>query len=363
MLSNKIGSIALASVLLASTNLAAARAADAGPAQLVIFDNDWDTATSLVPILADPQIRLLGITTVTGDGWRDEETAHVLRFLEDVGRADIPVYNGAVFPLINTPARTSAWEQLYGKIPWKGAWNDRSMGPDFHPDQPFEIIPAYDGLPHLGPAAEGAADFMIQAVHAHPHQVTIIAAGPLTTIALAIRLDPDFASFTKQLVIMGGLVDTNLLQVTGSANFNSDFNFIFDPEAAHIALTSDWPHVVIVGDVSNSVIYDQSLFARMETRRTPAERYIADVSQVGLPLWDELAAAIVADPTLATSTLQARMDVDITDGVNYGHAHVWPESIAPHQGEALVTIVQDVDRKRFIDEYVAAAHGGWSLAK
>lgn len=350
---------AVAAALLASTVLAA----NAAAAQLVIFDNDWDTATSLVPILADPQIKLLGITTVTGDGWRDEETAHVLRFLEDVGKSSIPVYNGAVFPLINTAARTAAWEQLYGKIPWKGAWNDRSLGANFHPDEPFKIVPAYDGLPHTRPAAEGAADFMIEAVHAHPHQVTIIAAGPMTTIALAIRLDPDFASLAKQLVIMGGLIDTNLLQVTGSANFNSDFNFIFDPEAAHITLTADWAHVVIVGDVSNSVIYDQSVLDRLETKHTPAERYIARVSLVGLPLWDELAAAIVADPTLVTQTVGARMDVDIAEGVNYGHAHVWPESIAPHQGEAEVTIVQDVDRKRFIDLYVAAAQGDWSVAK
>jgi len=360
MFSDKLRYIVLASTLLAATTLSTANAA---AADLVIFDNDWDTATSLIPILANPDIKLLGITTVTGDGWRDEETAHVLRFLEDVGRADIPVYNGAVFPLINTAVRTAAWEQLYGKIPWKGAWNPRSMGANFHPDEPFKIIPPYDGLPHTRPASENAADFMIDAVHRYPHRVTIIAAGPLTTIALAIRLDPEFALLAKQLVIMGALVDTNLLQVTGSANFNSDFNFIFDPEAAHIALTGNWAHVVIMGDVTNSVIYDQSVFVRMEAKHTPAERYIARSSQIGLPLWDEMTAAIVADPTLVTQTLNTRMDVDIANSVNYGHAHVWPESIAPHQGEAEVTIVQAIDAKRFIDEYVAAAHGDWSTAK
>lgn len=332
-------------------------------AQLVIFDNDWDTATSLIPILADPNIKLLGITTVTGDGWRDEETLHVLRFLELVHRTEIPVYDGAVFPLINTAARTHAWEELYGTIPWKGAWNPVSMGAAFHPGDPYKIVPGIEGLPHTKPAAENAVDFMIQAVHAHPHQITIYAAGPLTDIALAIRLDPEFASLAKRLVIMGGMVDTNLLQVTGSANFNSDFNFIFDPEAAHITLTSAWPQVIIVGNVSNSVIFDKSVLARMETKHTPAESYVARNAYVGLPLWDEMAAAIVADPSLITSTLVARMDVDTAFSMNYGHAHVWPENIAPHQGETKVTIVQTVDAKRFVDDYIAAAQGDWSAER
>ena len=331
--------------------------------QLVIYDNDWDTAQSLVPLMADPHIRLLGLTVVTGDGWEAEESAHLRRFLELVGRTDVPVYDGAVFPLVNTVDRTLAWEKTYGVIPWKGAWNDNSFGPQFHAHDPYRIVDAPEGPPKLSAARETAVNFLIRAVHEHPHQVTIYAAGPLTNIALAIRIDPEFAALAKQLVIMGGMLDTNLLQVTGDANYNSDFNFIFDPEAAHITLTSDWAKVVIVGEVSNGVIFDKDALARMQAKRTAAVQYIEKNAMVGLPMWDELAAALIVDPTLVTKSVEARMDVDLNQGVNYGHAHVWPEKFAPHQGETKVTVVQAVDSKRFVDLYVKDAMADWPKGK
>src|SRR5277367_5854491 len=71
---------------------------------LVIYDNDWNVPGSyyeenaLMPLLTSPLVKVIGLTSVTGDCWRDEGTASVLRYLEVIGRPDIPVYNGAVFP-------------------------------------------------------------------------------------------------------------------------------------------------------------------------------------------------------------------------------------------------------------------------
>jgi inosine-uridine nucleoside N-ribohydrolase len=330
---------------------------------LVIEDNDFlgpggSDIQSILPLVTSPAIRVLGFTVVSGDGWCDEEAAYLLRFLEVAHRTALPVYKGAVFPLINTRARMRAWEQAYGRIPWKGAWNEPGPNPEpgqvFHPDDPWEIPHNPDGDPVTQPAEGGAVAFLIAQVHRYPHQVTILAAGPLTNLALAIRLDPAFAGLAKELVFMGGMLDNNVGQVTDDADNYTDFNFIFDPEAAHIVLTAPWAKIISLGSVTNETKMTAALTARMASVKTPITSYLAKYAS-HLPLWDEMAAAVVVDPTLVTRQVDALMDVDIDHGMHYGQAHVWPAAIAPHQGERLVTIVQAVDLKRFYDAFIAAA--------
>jgi inosine-uridine preferring nucleoside hydrolase len=71
---------------------------------------------SILIFLQNKNVNVLGITVVTGDGWRDEEVAHTLRLLELVGRTDIPVAAGAIFPLVRTQQWTHHWEQIYGRL-------------------------------------------------------------------------------------------------------------------------------------------------------------------------------------------------------------------------------------------------------
>ena len=182
--------------------------------------------------------------------------------------------------------------------------------------------PLPEGEPLLKAADETAAAFLIRQVHAHPHEVTIIAAGPLTNLALAIRMDPSFASDAKALVFMGALIDTNMMAVTGNADYASDFNFIFDPEAAHITLTAPWPRMVAVGNVSNGVMMTRALMDKVAAVKTPLTDYLSKYF-IDLPLWDEMAGAVALDPTLVTKSVDATMDVDLAPDVNYGHAHVW----------------------------------------
>jgi inosine-uridine nucleoside N-ribohydrolase len=297
---------------------------------------------------------VLGFTVVTGDGWCDEETSYLLRFLEIAHRTELPVYKGAVYPLINSPKRLHVWEQLYGTLPWKGAWNT-AVTPDYapHATKPDYIPPHPDGNPTHKAAEGSAADFLIAQVHRYPHQVTILAAGPLTNIALAIKLDPDFAALAKQIVIMGGMLDTQMAQIRVDANFFSDFNFLFDPEAAHITLNAPWAKITILGSVTNQSLFSDALVARILGVRTPVTEFIAKY-QTKLPLWDEMAAAFAADPTLATRTVEAVMDVDTDFAMDYGRAHVWPLSIAPRGFGGRVTIVDAVDMTRFLDEFVKA---------
>ena len=158
---------------------------------------------------------------------------HAVATLEAGNLSCIPVYPGATWPLINTPHRFQAWETIHGKLPWEGAFAPENKtfeaeGNDPTSGDPNRIVKEAfkEGYPKGKPKnSTSAANFMVEMVHKHPGQVSIYSAGALTNIALAVRMDPNFASLAKELVIMGGYVDLNMLEATGSimqADYQSD---------------------------------------------------------------------------------------------------------------------------------------------
>src|SRR6201997_3968973 len=80
---------------------------------------------AILVFLQSEKFDVLGITTVSGDQWVKEETQHLLRLLEIANRTDVPVYQGAEFPLINSKEESERWEALYGKFEYKGCWTER----------------------------------------------------------------------------------------------------------------------------------------------------------------------------------------------------------------------------------------------
>ena len=128
----------------------------------VIIDQDCagPGGTDMQAVLAivnPPKAEVLGITVVSGDAWRDEEVQHTLRLLEIIGRTDIPVVPGAMFPIVNSKESTERWEKLYGKVVYQGAWN---YGKPVH--GPFEIPPMPEGAPTTKAVNEDAAHFLIR---------------------------------------------------------------------------------------------------------------------------------------------------------------------------------------------------------
>src|SRR5215469_5334525 len=79
---------------------------------------------AILVFLQSSKFDVLGITTVSGDQWVKEETQHTLRMLEITDHSDVPVYQGAEFPLLNSKEESERWEALYGKLEYKGAWTD-----------------------------------------------------------------------------------------------------------------------------------------------------------------------------------------------------------------------------------------------
>jgi inosine-uridine nucleoside N-ribohydrolase len=335
----------------------------------VIFDNDFYGPASsdlqaAALLLTNPRVKVLGLTVVTGDGWRDEEAAHTLRLLEILQRGDVPVVPGATFPLVNTQVRQQAWEKSFGLIPWKGAWNTKDGPfPNYKSHGPFEVPVLEEGIPTLKPSDEIAAEFLIHQVRAHPHQVTIISGGPMTNLALAIRLDPEFPSLAKELIFMGGYIGAGIAKATGNPDFVSDFNLLFDPEAAQIAITAPWPKITSVADVTNdpALLFSDEVIQQIGQVKTPLAEYVARYAEKGVPLWDELTVGIFLDPTLITNQKEILMDVDVSHGPGYGSARIYADSVAPRLGERKVNIVIDVDAKRFVNSFIKAMQ--WQAPK
>ncbi|MGD0735956.1 MAG: nucleoside hydrolase [Terracidiphilus sp.] len=343
------------------------------PAQtrMVLIDQDGSgpggsNQMAMLALLQAPHVKVLGITMVTGNAWRDEETLHTLRMLELTGHADVPVAKGAVFPLVRTEEETRLGSALDGKVTWLGAWGQgptmlvetpsgvTPVTPDHLQAHGPYVIPAFsEGLPALKPIDEDAAHFLIRQVRAHPHQVTIYAAGPLTNVALAVSIDPEFAALTQGLVVMGGSLNPQTDDPEFATSPRHEFNFWFDPEATHIVLRAAWPRVdVTTVDVSIKAPFTQKMLDEISKSQSPAARYIAAWSQDRYYLWDELAACAWLDPTLITKEKQLYMDIDLSHGPSYGDTLTWTEKLKPATGVRLVHAQVDLDLPRFQKMFV-----------
>lgn len=320
------------------------------PKRLVIADQDaagpgGSDMMSLLVFLQSPNVRLLGITVVTGDGWRDVEVRHALRLLEIVGRTDVKVYPGAEFPLIRTVESTRLDAQLYGRVAYEGAFSKQRANHSGDAKAPLA-----EGNPTTQPAREDAAHFMIRMVHKYPHQVTIYAAGPLTNVALAVRIDPHFAELAQQLVIMGGSLNPQTDAKEWAYSPRHEFNFWFDPEAASIVLHAKWARITDTTiDVSLKTHVEPEILDALAHADSPAARYITRYDKRPVfpnYLWDELAAAAWLDPSLITKERVVRMDVDTDHGASYGNTLTWAPDNGPALAPDIVHAQLDVDFPR-----------------
>jgi purine nucleosidase len=305
---------------------------------------------TLAVLIQSPQVEVLGITVASGDQWRDEEVAHTLRLLEILGRTDIPVVPGAEFPLVRRRDEAQRWQQLYGKVAYAGAWDDRWR------HEPSVIPPMPEGQPTTKPAEEDAPHFLIRMVRKYPHEVTIYEGAPMTNLALAVSIDPHFPELAEGLVFMGGSVQPQTENPEFVNNPRHEFNFWFDPEAAEIVLTAPWKKIVCTPtDVSIKTHMSAAMVKQIEAAGTPLARYIAKFAMLtpGADImWDELAAEAWLDPTIITKSETRYMTVDIDRGAGYGNTLTWSLSEGAKQDARPVEIQFDLDRERFYRMFV-----------
>jgi purine nucleosidase len=326
------------------------------PRRKVIINEDCSgpggsNLQTLLVMIQSPQVEVLGITVVSGDQWRDEEVAHTLRLLEIIGRTDIPVVPGAVFPLVRRRAETQLWQERYGKVAYAGAWDDRWW------HEPFVVPALPEGAPTTKPADEDAAHFLTRMVRKYPHEVTIYEGGPMTNLALAISIDPQFPELAEELVFMGGSLSPETDNPEFANNPRHEFNFWFDPEAAEIVLRAPWKKIVCTPtDISIKTHVTPAMMKQIEASGTALAKYVSRFAMYAPGadiMWDELAAEAWIDPTLITRRETLYMEVDLDRGAGYGNTLTWTAQDRPSFAAQPVEIQVDLDLERFYKMFVS----------
>lgn len=303
---------------------------------LVDTDPGVDDALALLMAMNAPDHELVALTVAAGNVGLRHTVANALKLCEVAGREDIPVHAGCAAPLLHDA-----------------------------PDAAY--VHGEDGFGDVGytPArraaeAEHAALAILRLSHEHAGRLLLVALGPLTNIALALRLDPTLPDRVARLVVMGGAV-------TGQGNITpaAEFNIYFDPEAAHIVLGAfpaydlcDWEAVLAHGLHHGDV--DQWLQAGT-ARATFYERisrktrlWSADRRGEHWHSADGLAMAFALAPGGATETANHALDVVLGHGDQRGATVVdWDRAGG---GAPSARILLKYDQARF-EALVAAALG------
>lgn len=304
-------------------------------AQQVIIDTDpgIDDAMAIFLALASPELDVVGLTTVYGNCAIDVATRNALALLDIAARPDIPVAMGAAAPVATG---------YLGAIP-------HIHGEDGLGDS--GVLPEPSGRPH----ELSAAEFLCR----HAPGTTILALGPLTNLALALRLRPDLDTVVREVVVMGG----NAL-VPGNATPAAEANIVNDPEAADVVFGARWPITMVGLDVTHKVVMSGRRVDAMTGTDTPTarllkaaiplyRRFLERVSGIdGIYLHDPTAAAYLLDRTLfRTERWPLRVE---TQGFSRGKT--WPnlggtdhEAPAAWRGRPPVTVCVDVDAAGVID--------------
>ncbi len=326
----------------------------AGAAEKVVYDTDFNTMgddgqafVMLTQAMRDAKVELLGMTVVSGNQWLDQEVADALRAVERMGVAEeVKVYPGALHPLLHDRATLELEQQLFGKG-YSGAWRKPQ------PNGPADLVAPPDGFARAAKAEEAhGVEFLVETIKANPNEVTILAVGPLTNLALAFRLHPEVVPLVKRVVYMGGAIE-----VPGNVTPAAEFNWWFDPEAARIVLRQPIEHVIVPLDVTNKAQFDRRVYDKVSAAGTPvarifAEEYADTFAEGGegrAQLWDAVAAAYLIDPSLATDVRELAVDVDVTFGPNYGRSLGHAKN--PPVGAQRAKVIFGIDLDRFFALY------------
>ncbi|MCC8396647.1 nucleoside hydrolase [Paraburkholderia sp. MMS20-SJTR3] len=332
----------------------------------VIIDSDYNTLSDdgqlgvmAAQLQAQGSLNVLGITVVSGNQWLMQGVADALKAVERLGvESRIGVYAGANYALSHDYATIQQEQKAFpGGDGYLGAWSTPE------PKSASDLVAPPDGFAtHTKVQSESAVDFIVESVKRYPGEVTILAIGPLTNIALATRAHPEIVPLIKQIIYMGGAID-----VPGNTTPTAEFNWWFDPEAAKTVLRLPIKQTVIPLDVTNTVQMNKALYDRVAhdpAKQTIITQLFKTLNGYGYDgkngfetnpnyttnIWDTLTLAYLMHPSFATQTVDEWVDVDASFGANDGKATGYKSS--PPAGLQKMTIVKRFDNPAFFDFYV-----------
>jgi inosine-uridine nucleoside N-ribohydrolase len=263
---------------------------------------------------------------------------HILGLLK---QPRVPVFTGAQTPLLHTAAIAREAERRWGKLEYVGAFAQ----------DPAAVKPAPGAKLTARNPRRGGVAFLVSEIQRRPGEVTILAIGPMTNIALALRLKPEIETKIKRIVFMGGNI-----RVAGNASPAAEFNFWFDPEAARIVLRSRIPNKVMFGlDICILAPLRRAQFDQIASARTPitdlfredlGNRYPGFLKHPGAVayMWDALAAAYLLDPEFVTRSETQYLDVQAAWGQSYGSTVPLDRRVAPDATPVTVMLAPDFQR-------------------
>jgi inosine-uridine nucleoside N-ribohydrolase len=317
----------------------------------VIIDTDFNTmgddgqvAVMAAQLFAQGSIDLLGFTIPSGTQWRDQGVADCLKAVERMGiEHRVKVYVGAQYPLLHDFNSYRLELLKFGGTDYVGAYSNPQPGPG-------DLVAPLDGFAtHTKPAKKDAVRFLIDTIHRYPHEVTILAIGPLTNVALAIREDPTIVPLIKKIVIMGGQI-----MAPGNAfNDAAEFNWWFDPESVQVVLRANVPRLIIPLDATNKVTLPQTVFDQIEKHASPiiAKLYKQFVGP-GDFIFDTIALASFFDPSLDVDVQDWYVDMGTTFDKDYGKSTVSMTNLYPTLNILNPSkVVFAIDNSRFFTLY------------
>ncbi|HWO60298.1 MAG TPA: nucleoside hydrolase [Umezawaea sp.] len=294
----------------------------------VILDCDpgLDDALALVLAHGDPTIDVVAITTVSGNVGLDTTTGNALALREYLRLDPVPVAAGADRPLVRPPGSAA---HLHG---------ESGLG-----DVPLP-------QPRLAVSTVGAVDLIIRTIRENAGEIHVVATGPLTNVALALRKDPAIAGLAASFTMMGGSAGG------GNVTPAAEFNVHFDPEAAREVFDAGWEVGMVGLDVTRLAKADSAVLDRFRGLGTlaadllvPLATFLAarkEAERDGQVLHDICAVARVARPDLFTSR-PARVRVETVDARTAGMTAVDFRSASPN-----AAVATDLDVEGFWDHVV-----------
>jgi purine nucleosidase len=300
----------------------------------LIIDTDTgvDDAEALIMALTHPNATVEAITTVTGNVHLDNVNPNVALVLQLVG-CSVPIYSGAIQPLVEK-------------------WNDD--GRRFHGD---DGLGDWSERPpcELKLETEHAAVALVRLATEFPGELTLIALGPLTNIALAIRLDPTFPQKIKQFVFMGGTIAAH----GNTPTVTAEFNIFIDPEAAFITLEAFPYSTMLSWETTIHHVIEWAEHDRFCNLNTPLAQFYAGMNSKndhrlrpvykGHLLPDPLAMAITLQPELILEQETRHVTVELRGQYTRGQTVV--NYTRYTTGKANVSIVRRVNMNGVLQLY------------